>query len=397
MRLTYTDAERAFRAECAEWLRGQLAGEFADLRGLTSRVCAPERRLDWERRLGEAGWSVVGWPSEYGGRDASMAERVIFAEEYAAAGGPPRINHVGVELLGPTVIAYGTPAQRARFLPPIAAGTSIWCQGYSEPGAGSDLGAVRTRARFENDSWVIDGQKVWTSLAQFSGWAFVLARSESGSVGPRGLTFFLVPLDQPGASIRPIRQITGDAEFNELFLDGARTAADNILGAPGAGWEVAMALLGFERGVSTLGQQMAFRNELDAVIATARANGSAQDPVIRQRLAQAEIGLRLMRFGALRMLGQQEGGAGTGAAITYKIQWANWRRSLGELAMDVLGQAGEVAPALPSGDYALPILTNLFLNARADTIYGGTNQIQRNLIAERALGLPREPRGDLKG
>jgi alkylation response protein AidB-like acyl-CoA dehydrogenase len=396
MRLTYTDSELAFRAEVRDWLHARLSAEFADLRGLTSRVCAPQRRLEWEQCLGEARWGVVGWPAEFGGRDATMAERVIFAEEYAAAGGPPRINHVGVELLGPTVLAFGSAAQKARFLPPIAAGKSVWCQGYSEPGAGSDLGAVRTRARLDGDEWVIDGQKVWTSLAQFSGWAFVLARSGPGSVGRGGLTFLLVPLDQPGVSVRPIRQITGDSEFNELFLDGARTAAENILGAPGEGWGVAMALLGFERGVSTLGQQMAFRNELDAVIAVARSNGAVQDPVIRQRLAQAEIGLRLMRFGALRMLDQQ-GGAGTGAAITYKIQWASWRRSLGELAMDVLGQAGEVAPALPDGEYAMTMLADLFLSARADTIYGGTNQIQRNLIAERALGLPREPRGDLKG
>jgi len=397
MRLSYTPEELAFRAEAVDWLSAELAGDFADLRGLTSRVSAPERRLEWEKRLGEARWSVIGWPTAFGGRDATMAERVIFAEEYAAAGGPPRINHVGVELLGPTVLAYGTDEQKARFLPPIAAGDSVWCQGYSEPGAGSDLGAVRTRALLDGGHWVIDGQKVWTSLAQFSAWAFVLARSEPGAVGRRGLTFLLVPLDQPGVSIRPIRQITGDSEFNELFLDGALTAADNVLGPPGGGWDVAMALLGFERGVSTLGQQMAFRNELDAVIAAARANGAVQDPLIRQRLVQAEIGLRLMRFGALRLLDQEAGGAGTGTAVTYKIQWATWRRSLGELAMDVLGQAGEVAAALPDGDYAMPMLTDLFLNARADTIYGGTNQIQRNLIAERGLGLPREPRGNLKG
>ena len=394
MRLSYTQSETAFRAEAAAWLHEQLHGDFADMRGLTSRVGAPERRLEWERRLGEANWGVVGWPAQFGGRDATIAERVIFAEEYAAAGGPPRINHVGVELLGPTVLAYGTEEQKARFLPAIAAGEAIWCQGYSEPGAGSDLGAVRTRATLHGDEWVIDGQKVWTSLAQFSGWAFVLARSEPGAVGRKGLTFLLVPLDQPGVKLSPIRQMTGDCEFNEIFFDGARTAADNILGPPGGGWEVAMALLGFERGVSTLGQQMAFRNELDAVIAAARANGAAQDPVIRQKLAQAEIGLRLMRIGALRML-DQEGGSGTGAAVTYKIQWASWRRSLGELAMDVLGQAGEIAPA--AGEYGMPFLTDLFLNSRADTIYGGTNQIQRNLIAERALGLPREPRGDLKG
>jgi len=394
MQLTYSDRETWFRAEAVDWLRAELAGEFADLRGVTNRVAAPERRREWERRLGEARWSVIGWPEAYGGRDATIAERVIFAEEYAALGGPPRLNHVGVELLGPTVLAYGSDAQKQRFLPAIAAGDEIWCQGYSEPGAGSDLAAVRTRATCNGAEWVIEGQKVWTSLAQFSNWAFVIARTEAGSVGRHGISFLLVPIDQPGVSIRPIRQITGDAEFNELFLDDARTAADNVVGNPGEGWPIAMALLGFERGVSTLGQQMAFRNELNAVIAAARANGCAGDPMIRQRLAQAEIGLRLMRFGALRMLGADDAG---GAGLTYKIQWASWRRSLGELAMDVLGQAGEVAPPLAPGDYAMPLLPELFLNSRADTIYGGTNEIQRNIIAERALGLPREMRGDQKG
>lgn len=396
MQLSYTDDEVAFRSEARKWLEAELTGTFADLRGQTSLVEAPDRRRAWERRLGEAGWAVIGWPAAFGGRDATIAEQVIFAEEYAAAGGPPRLNHIGVELLGPTLLAYGTEAQKQRLLPPIASGAEIWCQGYSEPGAGSDLAAVRTRAARDGDDWVIDGQKVWTSLAQFSNWAFVLARSETGTVGRHGLSFLLVPMDQPGVAIRPIRQLTGEAEFNELFLDGARTAADNILGAPGDGWAVAMALLDFERGVSTLGQQMAFRNELDAVVETARANGSACDPLIRQRLAQAEIGLRLMRVGALRMLDPQAPGASR-AAYTYKIQWASWRRSLGELAMDVAGQAGEVADARDDGHYALTALAELYLSARADTIYGGTNQIQRNIIAERALGLPREPRGDVKG
>jgi alkylation response protein AidB-like acyl-CoA dehydrogenase len=240
---------------------------------------------------------------------------------------------------------------------------------------------------------VIEGQKVWTSLAQFSDWIFVIARSEEGSKGPKGLSFLLVPVDQPGVTVRPIHQITGEAEFNETFFDGARTDAANILGAPGDGWKVAMGLLGFERGVSTLAQQMGFRNELNAVIAAARTNGAAKDPLIRQRIAQAEIGLKLMRYGALRMLTDAEGGKLNPAALTYKIQWATWRRDLGELAMDILGQAGET---IPGGDYAFPPLPNLFLYSRADTIYGGTNEIQRNIIAERALGLPREPRGDLK-
>jgi alkylation response protein AidB-like acyl-CoA dehydrogenase len=393
MKLGFSPAEEAFRADAAAWLNAELSGPFADVRGLTSLTEMPERRRDWEKRLGEAGWSCVGWPKAYGGRDATLAQQVIFAEEYARAGAPPRLNHIGIELAGPTILAFGTDDQKAHFLPKIARGEEIWCQGYSEPGAGSDLANVRTRAWREGDEWVIEGQKVWTSLAQFSDWIFVIVRSEDGSKGPKGLSFLLVPVDQPGVTVRPIHQITGEAEFNETFFDGARTDAANILGAPGDGWKVAMGLLGFERGVSTLAQQMGFRNELDAVIAAARANGEAQNPLIRQRIAKAEIGLRLMRYGALRMLSETQGGKLNLAALTYKIQWATWRRDLGELAMDVLGQAGET---IAGGDYAFPALPNLFLYSRADTIYGGTNEIQRNIIAERALGLPREPRGDLK-
>ena len=393
MKLGFSPEEEAFRAEAAAWLSAELGGPFTDVRGLTSLTESPERRRDWEKRLGEAGWSCVGWPRDYGGRDATLAEQVIFAEEYARAGAPPRLNHIGIELAGPTILAFGTDAQKARFLPPIARGEEIWCQGYSEPGAGSDLANVRTRAWRDDDEWVIEGQKVWTSLAQFSDWIFVIARSEEGSKGPKGLAFLLVPVGQSGVTVRPIHQITGEAEFNETFFDGARTHAGNILGAPGDGWTVAMGLLGFERGVSTLAQQMGFRNELDAVIAAARANGEAKNPLIRQRIAKAEIGLRLMRYGALRMLSGVEDGQLDRAALTYKIQWASWRRDLGELAMDVLGQAGEIALGR---DYAFPALPNLYLYSRADTIYGGTNEIQRNIIAERALGLPREPRGDLK-
>lgn len=201
----------------------------------------------------------------------------------------------------------------------------------------------------------------------------------------------MMPIDQPGIKIRGITQINGDAEFNETFLTDARCPADSLIGAVGEGWKIAMGLLAFERGVSTLGQQMGFRNELDEIIAAARENGAANDPLIRDRIAQAEIGLRLMRYGALRMLSQTDHSKIDGAALTYKIQWASWRRSLGELAMDVLGQAGEVTEA---AEHEWDTLPNLFLYSRADTIYGGTNQIQRNLIAERGLGLPREPRGD---
>lgn len=391
MKLGFSDMEEAFRRECASWLDEQMAGEFADIRGIANLVDRPERRKAWERRLAEHRYSCIGWPIAWGGRDATLNEQVIFAEEYARAGAPNRLNHMGVELLGPTLLALGSAEQKARFLPAIAEGTAIWCQGYSEPGAGSDLAAIRTRARRDGDEWVIEGQKIWTSLAQFADMIFVLARTEDGTSGRAGLSFLLVDLDQPGIAIRPIRQINGEAEFNEVFFDGARCPVENMVGAEGEGWAVSTTLLSFERGISTLGQQMQFRNELDAVVAAAKRNGKAADPVVRQRLAEAEIGLRLMRYGALRMLADGKGGALAGAALTYKIQWASWRRALGELAMDVLGQEGEVAPVDAE---AWPLLANLYLYSRADTIYGGTNQIQRNLIAERGLGLPREPRGN---
>jgi alkylation response protein AidB-like acyl-CoA dehydrogenase len=392
MRLGFSPQEEMFRAECADWLAAQMAGSFRDIKGITTLTAKAERRKEWEQYLGEQGWGCIGWPKEWGGRDASLAEQVIFAEEYARAGVPGRVNHIGIELAGPTLLAFGTDDQKKRFLPDIAAGKTIFCQGFSEPNAGSDLASVRTKARLEGNHWVVNGQKIWTSLAHISDWIFVVSRSEEGSKGPKGLTFLMIDMHQPGIEVRPIKQINGDAEFNETFFTDATCPADSLIGGVGEGWKIAMGLLAFERGVSTLGQQMAFRNELDAVISAAKANGAAHDPLIRQRIAKAEIGLRLMRYGALRMLSNTDHSKVDGAALTYKIQWATWRRNLGELAMDVLGQAGEVTDEL---GYDWDVLPNLFLYSRADTIYGGTNQIQRNLIAERGLGMPREPRGDV--
>ena len=391
MKLGFSPEEELFRQECADWLNGQMAGEFRDIKGITKLTGSPERRKEWEQQLAAHRWSCIGWPSQWGGRDATLAQQVIFAEEYARAGVPGRVNHIGIELAGPTILTFGTEEQKQRFLPGIAGGKTIFCQGFSEPNAGSDLASVRTKARLEDGEWVVNGQKIWTSLAHISDWIFVVTRTEEGSQGPKGLTFLMMPLDQPGIEIRGIRQINGDAEFNETFFTDARCPADSLIGAVGDGWRIAMGLLAFERGVSTLGQQMGFRNELDEIIAAAKANGAANDPLIRQRLAKAEVGLRLMRYGALRMLSQSDHSKIDGAALTYKIQWASWRRDLGELAMDVLGQGGEISD---HAEYEWDTLPNLFLFSRADTIYGGTNQIQRNLIAERGLGLPREPRGN---
>ena len=381
-----------FRDEVRAWLSEHLVGEFAELGasgGPGREHEGFEVRLAWERKLGAAGWTCLGWPKKFGGREASMAEQVTFNEEYVRAGAPVRVGHIGEGLLGPTIIELGTPEQQGRFLPPIVAGTELWCQGYSEPDAGSDLANVKTRARLDGDEWVITGQKVWTSLAQTADWCFVVARTEEGSVRHAGLSYLLVPMKQDGVEIRPIVQVTGTSEFNEVFFDGARTAAANVVGPVGDGWRVAMATLGFERGVATLGQQLGFEREYDAILALAQANGTSSSPVMRQRLADAFIGLRLLRYNALRTLHSMADGEPGPEASISKLAWATWHRALGELAMDVSGMQATLADGFP---YDLSSLQRLFLFTRADTIYGGSNEIQRNIIGERALGLPREPK-----
>ena len=291
------------------------------------------------------------------------------------------------------MLAPVDPAPQPPALEVVLEGREFWCQGYSEPSAGSDLANVKTRARFDDatGTWSITGQKVWTSLARESDFCFVLARTDPDSAGHKGLGFFLVVLDQPGVTVRPIEQLTGTSEFNEVFFDDARCDAGDIVGEPGEGWKVAMGLLGFERGVSTLGQQMQFQNELDEVIREAKRNGAARDPMIRQRIADAHVGLKIMRYNSLRTLsGSGDDGALQREAMIYKLYWSSWHRNLGKLAMDVLGPEAEICAGAP---YELSRLQSIYLFSRADTIYGGTNQIQRNIIAERALGMPREPRG----
>ncbi|MDN5896641.1 MAG: acyl-CoA dehydrogenase family protein [Nocardioides sp.] len=404
MDLSYSAADEAFRAEVRGWLEENLSGDFAAVRGRGGSGRDDEahaERLAWNRHLAAHGWTCLGWPEEHGGRGLGLDRQVIFHEEYARAEAPTRVNHLGEELLGPTLIAFGTEEQKQRFLPRIAAVEELWCQGYSEPGAGSDLANVSTRARLEGEGddaeWVIDGQKVWTSLAQFAQWIFVVARTEPGSARHHGLSFLLVPIDQPGVEVRPIVQNTGGAEFNEVFFAGARTPASMIVGEPGKGWGVAMGLLGFERGVSTIGQQVGFARELQGVIDLAKRTGAIEDPLLRDRLARARADLEVMRWNALRGLSGLEGGAdsaaGGGAGSIAKLVWANWHRRLGELAMEVAGPGSLTASGAP---YDLDTWQRLFLFSRADTIYGGSDEIQKNILAERVLGLPREMKGAAK-
>jgi alkylation response protein AidB-like acyl-CoA dehydrogenase len=383
--LRFSAEDEAFRADVRDWLGTYLNGEFAALGG----VGGPSRehegfetRRAWERLLGEHGWVGIGWPAPHG-RDLSLVQQVIFHEEYAKAGAPNRVNHMGENLLAPTLIACGTDAQRDRFLPPIRSGEELWCQGYSEPNAGSDLANVSTKAVLDGDEWVITGQKVWTSYAHLADWCFVVARTDPDAERHRGLSYLLVPMKQAGVDVRPIVQITGTSEFNEVFFDGAHTAADNIVGEPGDGWRVAMATLGFERGVATLGQQIGFAGELDRVIEVARGTGAIDDPIIADRLTQAWIELKVMRYTALRMMAVEAPGA---EASISKLLWAPWLQRLGELSMAVRG-----ADSIDVGESATDYddAQRLFLFSRAGTIYGGSNEIQRDIIARRMLGLPR--------
>jgi alkylation response protein AidB-like acyl-CoA dehydrogenase len=383
--MRFSAEDEAFREEARGWLAASLAGEFAPLVGRGGpgdehEVFAP--RLAWERKMGRDGWTCLSWPREHGGRAASLVQQVIFLEEYARARAPGRVGHIGEGLIGPTIILFGTPAQKRRFLPAIARGEELWCQGYSEPNAGSDLANVQTRAVREGDEWVVTGQKIWTSHAQWADWCFVLCRTDPAAPKHKGLSYLLVPMRQKGIDVRPIRQITGTSEFNEVFFEGARTPADHVVGEVNGGWAVAMATLAFERGASTLGQQLSFANELREIIDAARDNGSARDPAVRQRLAQAWIELEIMRLHALRTLALARDGQLPREAMISKLYWSNWHRALGELAMDVLGTAGVAGERYER-------LQRLFLFSRADTIYAGSNEIQRNLIGERALGLPR--------
>jgi alkylation response protein AidB-like acyl-CoA dehydrogenase len=389
MDLCFSDEDERFRLELRGFLDDALDGEFAEVRGRGGpgdEHSLFDQRLAWERHLAANGWTCVAWPKEHGGRGLSLHQQVIYFEEYARAKAPGRIGHVGETLLGPTVIAFGSPEQQSRILPGIVAGTELWSQGYSEPDAGSDLANIKTRAVRDGDDWVVNGQKVWTSLAHWAQWCFVLARTNPEAPKHKGISYLLVPMDQPGIEIRPIVQVTGDSEFNEVFFSDARTAAGNVVGAVDDGWRVAMGTLAFERGASTLGQNLMFKNELDDIVERARGLGRTTDPIVRQRLVDLWTRLHLMRLNALRIM---SGGPETPpAAMVTKLFWATLHRDMGEAAMDLLGPEAMLRTG-EGDDYSR--LQRLFLFSRSDTIYAGTNQIQRNIIGERALGLPKEP------
>ncbi len=390
-----TAEEAAFRDEVRSWLAENLVGEFAALGpgGGPADESGYEVRLEWERLLGRDKWVGMAWPREYGGRESGIVDQVIFNEEYALAGAPARISFFGEGLFAPTLIAYGTEEQKQRFLPKIQAVEELWCQGYSEPNAGSDLSNVQTFGVLDGEEWVINGQKTWTTLAHRADWCFCITRTNRDAPPHKGISYLLVPMHQPGVETRPLKQMTGTAEFNEVFFDDARTDKSMVLGQVDDGWKVAMATLGFERGTAFLSQQLGFARELGDVIAVAQKNGSAEGAVIRQRLAEAYVGVQIMKYNGLRMLTSlaRNGVLGPEASIG-KLFWSTWHRNLGELAMDVLGADGAIIEGAPGAGYELNELQRSFMFSRSETIYAGASEIQRNIIGERVLGLPREPK-----
>ena len=395
MDFTDTPDEAAFRDEVRTWLGEHLQGDFAAIggRGGPADEHAWEIRVEGEKLLGQDRWLGLSWPTEYGGRAASFAEQVIFNEEYAKANAPARISFFGEGLFAPTLLAYGTEEQKQRFLPKIQSVEELWCQGYSEPNAGSDLANVQTRGVLDGDQWVINGQKVWTTLAHRAQWCFCITRTDPDSEGHAGLSYLLVPMDQPGVEVRPLKQMTGTSEFNEVFFSDARTDAGNVLGEVNDGWKVAMATLGFERGTAFLSQQLGFQRELQDLIDVAHKRGATSDPVIRQELSDSYIGVQIMKYNGMRMLTGlvKKGVLGPESSIG-KLYWSTWHRTLGERAMHVLGNDALVVEDAPPGEYHLDELHRIFMFSRSETIYAGASEIQRNIIGERVLGLPREPK-----
>lgn len=390
-----SDVDR-FRAEIAEFLEHELPRQLGGAPPATGDYWGgrrPELPHPLSQRycaiMAERGLTAPTWPREYGGGGLDKEQAKIFSAELRRLHLAPPLVGFGLSMIGPTLLSFGSEDQKREHLPRIVRGEIRWAQGYSEPNAGSDLANVQTRALRDGAEWVVTGQKIWTSHAHVADWCFVLCRTNPDAPKHRGLSYLLVPMKQPGVTVRPIRQLAGTSEFNEVFFDGARTAAGNVVGEVDGGWRVAMGTLAFERGVSTLSQQLNFANELQLVIDVARDNGALAEPLIRDRLVQAWIGLRVIRLNALRVLADQRHGELDRAALILKLHWSNWHRDLGELAMDVLDRGGLYAS---DEQDAIGRLQRLFLFSRADTIYAGSNEIQRNLIGERALGLPPEPK-----
>jgi alkylation response protein AidB-like acyl-CoA dehydrogenase len=414
MDLTYPPEAESFRVEIRAWLEENLPDGWFD-EGFT--MTPEERRRfheEWTETLYKGGWICASWPVEYGGKGLSIMENVVLNEEFALAGAPLRADFFGDTLVGPTILQWGTEEQKKEFLPKILRGEITWCQGFSEPDAGSDLANLKTKAELDGDEWVINGQKIWTTQAQVADYVFLLARTDPKAAKHAGISYLLVPMKQPGVDVRPIVQPDGSAEFNEVFFTNVRCPKDNVVGGLNNGWSVAMTTLGFERGSNATTSHRRFEKELEHIIDIARENGSAAKPSVRQSLARQWSKIQIMRINGLRSLsaalsGQRDPGVAALGA-TNKMFWSETHRDTMELAMDILGMHGQILTGDPSEEEQVPgygrrrisnrypasVLQSSFFFSRSETIWGGAAEIQRNIVGERVLGLPKEPKPEPK-
>ena len=411
MDLTYPPDAEEFRGEIRAWLEENLPpGWFDEGFEMTSE----ERRKfqdDWTQKLFDGGWICASWPTEYGGKGLSIMQNVVLNEEFARASAPLRGDFFGDTLVGPTILQWGSEEQKKEFLPKILSGQISWCQGFSEPDAGSDLAGLKTRAELDGDEWVITGQKIWTTQAQYADYIFLLARTDANAPKHAGISYLLVPMKQDGIEVRPIVQPDGSAEFNEVFFTNVRAPKDNVVGGLNNGWKVAMTTLGFERGSSATTSHRRFEKELEIITDKARENGRIDDPTVRQALAKQWSKIQIMRVNGYRTLtaavhnSKDLGVAALGA--TNKMYWSETHRDTMNLAMDILGPYAQVLTGnvtdeeefIPGygrrhgrADYPVSVLQASFFFSRSETIWGGTAEIQRNIVGERVLGLPKEPK-----
>ena len=410
MDLTYPPEAETFRKEIRAWLEDNLPAGWFEPGFVLEGEAKLRFQQEWTTKLFEGGWICASWPAEYGGKGLTTMESVVLAEEFHRANAPLRADFFGDTLVGPTILQWGTEEQKKEFLPKILSGQIAWCQGFSEPDAGSDLASLKTTAELDGDEWVVNGQKIWTTQGFVADYIFILCRTDKEASKHKGISYLLCPMKQEGVEVRPIEQVDGSAEFCEVFFTNARCPKENVVGGVNNGWNVAMTTLGFERGSSATTGHRRFEKELEVIIDKARKNGAIDDPLIRQRLAKAWSKVQIMRINGLRTLTsvvQHKKDFGVAAlGATNKMFWSEYHQDVMNLAMDILGLESQVLTGDPSVEESVPgygarrtndrypasVLQSSFFFSRSETIWGGTSQIQRNIVGERVLGLPKEPK-----
>ncbi|NNE74600.1 MAG: acyl-CoA dehydrogenase [Acidimicrobiales bacterium] len=412
MDLTYPADAEAFRTEVRAWLHANLPEGWFDDGFEMSDEERDAHNAAWPQKMVEGGWYCATWPEEYGGRGLPTMHAVVMAEEFHAAGASMRGDFFGDTLVGPTILQWGTDEQKQQFIPGILRGEVAWCQGFSEPDAGSDLAGLKTTAVLDGEEWVINGQKIWTTQGFEADYIFVLCRTDPEASKHKGISYLLCPMKQPGIEVRRIEQIDGGAEFCEVFFTDARCPKENVVGGLNEGWKVAMTTLGFERGTSSTTGYRRFEKELDQIIAEAKDNGKIDNATVRQRLMQSYSRMQIMRFSGLRSLsavvqGKKDFGVAALGACN-KMNWSEYHRDVMELAMDVRGMGSQILTGsgvenvpgygrrATNPDYPADAMQSSFFFSRSETIWGGTAEIQRNIVGERVLGLPKEPRPEAK-